>query len=69
MPCMHTSSGNQLEAKTVIIFDVDAFTSQSVKLLNYVGISRASSKLYILYDNDKDEERQEMIRNYYSRLY
>ena len=63
------SSFKGLEAKTVIIFDVDAFTSQSVKLLNYVGISRASSKLYILYDNNKDEERQEMIRNYYSRLY
>lgn len=63
------SSFKGLEAKTVIIFDVDAFTSQSVKLLNYVGISRASSKLYILFDNNKDEERQQMIRNYYSRLY
>lgn len=63
------SSFKGLEAKTVIIFDVDAFTSQSVKLLNYVGISRASSKLYILYDKDKDDERQDLIQKFYSRLY
>ena len=57
-----------LEAKVVILFDVDGFSSQIVRLLNYVGISRACSKLYILYSKEKEQERQDMISNFYKKL-
>ena len=39
-----------LESKAVILIDVDNFTDQTARLLNYVAISRATSLLYILYD-------------------
>lgn len=57
-----------LEAKTVIIMDIDDFSTKSIRLLNYVAISRASSKLYVLYDKAKENERQMMICEYYSSL-
>ncbi len=50
-----------LEAKAVILIDVDGFTDQTLRLLNYVAISRATSLLYILYDSSKEEERQNML--------
>ena len=52
-----------LEARAVVLIDVDAFSRQSVRLLNYVAISRASVLLYILYDADKKTEWQDVIRN------
>lgn len=50
-----------LESKAVILIDVDDFSEQTARLLNYVAISRASSLLYILYDSHKEHERQNMI--------
>lgn len=50
-----------LEAKVVVLIDVDDFSWQTAKLLNYVAISRASSLLYILYDSHKEHERQNMM--------
>jgi len=50
-----------LESKTVVLIDVDDFSEQTARLLNYVAISRASSLLYILYDSHKEHERQNMM--------
>lgn len=57
-----------LEAKTVILTDVDGFSDQQVRLLNYVAISRASSLLYVLYDKHVENERQQMIVKSFSNL-
>jgi len=50
-----------LESKAVVLIDVDSFSEQTVRLLNYVAISRASALLYILYDSSKEKERQDML--------
>ncbi|MCD7790747.1 MAG: ATP-binding domain-containing protein, partial [Bacteroides thetaiotaomicron] len=55
------SSFKGLEAKTVVLMDVDGFTGQNQRLLNYVAISRACALLYILYDSGKEEDRQNMM--------
>lgn len=57
-----------LEANVIIIFDMDGFLNQTTRLLNYVGISRACSKLYVLYNRECENERQDMIVNFYRRL-
>ena len=57
-----------LESKAVILIDVDGFSDQTIRLLNYVAISRASSLLYILYDIGKEEERQTMLVSGYFKL-
>jgi len=62
------SSFKGLEANVVIIYDMDSFSSQTARMLNYVGISRACSKLYVLYSKECENERQEMISNFYKKL-
>ena len=57
-----------LESKAVILIDVDGFTENAFRMLNYVAISRASVLLYILYDKSKESERQNMIINSYLNL-
>lgn len=57
-----------LEAKVVILIDVDSFSEQQVRLLNYVGVSRASTLLYVLYDRSKENERQTMMVNSFTKL-
>lgn len=51
-----------LDSKIVILTDVDQFKDSNSRLLNYVAVSRACAKLYILYDISVEAERQEMIR-------
>lgn len=57
-----------LESKAVILIDVDGFSDKSVRLLNYVAISRAGSLLYILYDSSKEQERQNMLVSGYFKI-
>ena len=57
-----------LESKAVILVDVDGFSDQTIRLLNYVAISRASSLLYILYDSSKEQERQNMLVSGYFKI-
>lgn len=57
-----------LESKVVIIIDVDGFSDQMARLLNYVAISRASSLLYILYDATKEPERQKLLVNGFFKI-
>ncbi len=52
-----------LDSKIVILMDVDQFKDSNSRLLNYVAVSRACAKLYILYDISVEAERQEMIRS------
>ncbi len=62
------SSYKGLEAKIVVLSDVDSFSDNDVRLLNYVAISRASSKVYILYDKKAEAERQNMILSGYRNI-
>ncbi len=57
-----------LESKAVILIDVDSFSDPTVRLLNYVAISRASALLYILYDSSKEQERQDMLVSGYLKI-
>ena len=57
-----------LESKAVILVDVDSFSDETARLLNYVAISRASSLLYILYDAAKEQERQNMLVSGYFKI-
>lgn len=50
-----------LDSQIVILMDVDRFKDSDSRLLNYVAVSRACAKLYILYDISVEAERQEMI--------
>lgn len=52
-----------LDSKIVILADVDQFKDSNARLLNYVAVSRACAKLYILYDSSVEAERQEMIHS------
>lgn len=62
------SSFKGLEARVVILTDVDSFSDETVRLLNYVAVSRASTLLFVFYDTHKEMERQSMMVNSYSRL-
>lgn len=50
-----------LESKAIILIDLDSYSDQASRLLNYVAISRATSLLYIMYDESKKQEREEMV--------
>lgn len=56
---IHSFKG--LDAKVVILMDVDDFQSPQARQLNYVGISRAEALLYVLYDESKNAEREQML--------
>ena len=62
------SSYKGLEAKIVVLADVDGFADKDTRLLNYVAISRAVSKLYILYDKKAEKERQQMILSGFDKI-
>lgn len=50
-----------LEAKAVIMIDVDSFSDENKRLLNYVGMSRARTYLEFFYDNKLYQERQQRL--------
>ena len=50
-----------LEAKAVIMIDIDSFSDENKRLLNYVGMSRARTYLEFFYDNDLYQERQQRL--------
>ena len=57
-----------LEAKAVILMDVDSFSDNQIRLLNYVAVSRASALLFVLYDRRKENDRQTMMVNSFTKL-
>ena len=50
-----------LEAKAVIMIDVDSLSDENKRFLNYVGMSRARTYLEFFYDNKLYKERQERL--------
>ena len=50
-----------MEAKAVIMVDVDNFSEQGKRLLNYVGMSRARSYLAFIYSSSLSQERQQRL--------
>ena len=57
-----------LESKIVILIDVDRFSEDDIRLLNYVAASRACAMLYVLYDQNAEQERQQMIVSSYTQI-
>lgn len=50
-----------LEAKAVIMIDIDSFSDDNKRLLNYVGMSRARTYLEFYFDNSLYQERQQRL--------
>lgn len=50
-----------LEAKAVLMIDIDSFSDENKRLLNYVGMSRARTYLEFFYDNKLYPERQQRL--------
>jgi Holliday junction resolvase-like predicted endonuclease len=50
-----------MEADVVLLIDIDEFQDTDRRLLNYVAISRARAMLFVFYDSDKEQQRQEML--------
>jgi len=50
-----------LEAKAVIMIDVDSFSDNNKRLMNYVGMSRARTYLELFYDAKLYNERQQRL--------
>lgn len=50
-----------LESKVVILIDIDDFESEISRLLNYVAVSRARTMLHVLYSENVENERQQML--------
>ena len=57
-----------LESKIVIMIDVDHFSNEDTRLLNYVAASRACAMLYVLYDSNAEQERQNMILSGFTKV-
>lgn len=57
-----------LESKIVVMIDVDQFADEDTRLLNYVAASRACAMLYVLYDCNAEQERQNMILSGFTQL-
>jgi len=57
-----------LESKIVIMIDVDRFSNENTRLLNYVAASRACAMLYVLYDCEAEQERQNMILSGFTQV-
>ncbi|UMZ73000.1 nuclease-related domain-containing DEAD/DEAH box helicase [Natranaerofaba carboxydovora] len=53
-----------LESPVVFLIDVDGFKDLRSRMLNYTGMSRAKSLLYIFYDENVDDELNEMKEKY-----
>lgn len=58
-----------LESKAVLLIDIDCFSESVQQNLNYVGISRATSLLYIIYDKSSEDDRQMMLANNSIKLF
>ena len=56
---IHSFKG--LESRIVVLIDIDAFKNPDRRLLNYVAISRCKALLYLLYNKNAEDERQEMM--------
>ncbi len=50
-----------LEANVLLLLDVDSFSDENARLLNYVAVSRAVTLLYVFYDWNREHERQDMM--------
>ncbi len=50
-----------LEARVVLMIDVDSFSEESKRFLNYVGMSRAKTYLAMFYDSNLYKERQQRL--------
>ncbi len=50
-----------LESKVIILIDVENLKDQRSRLLNYVAISRARTLLYVVYNEEIENQRQEML--------
>lgn len=50
-----------MESKAVIMIDVDNFSDEEIRMLNYVGMSRARSYLEFFFDTSLSEERQKRL--------
>lgn len=50
-----------MEADVVLLIDIDEFKDTDRRLLNYVAISRARAMLFVFYESDKEQQRQEML--------
>lgn len=57
-----------LESKIVIMIDVNRFSGEEARMLNYVAVSRACAKLYVLYDVKAEQERQKKILSGFTKL-
>ena len=57
-----------LESKIVIMIDIDHFSNEETRLLNYVAASRACAMLYVLYDCNAEQERQNMILSGFTQV-
>lgn len=57
-----------LESKIVVLIDIDLFSGEAIRLMNYVAISRASTMLYVLYDSNVERERQDMILSGFAQI-
>ena len=62
------SSFKGLEAKIVILIDVDRFSDEDTRLLNYVAASRACAMLYVIYDQKAEQERQGMMLSGFTQI-
>lgn len=62
------SSYKGLEAKIVILIDVDRFSDEDTRLLNYVAASRACAMLYVIYDQKAEQERQGMMLSGFTQI-
>lgn len=62
------SSFKGLEAKIVILIDVDRFSDEDTRLLNYVAASRACAMLYVIYDQKAEQERQWMMLSGFTQI-
>lgn len=51
-----------LEAPVIFLVDVDSLMDDHARLLNYIGISRATSMLYLFYREDLDEDWDSIVQ-------
>lgn len=58
---IHSFKG--LEAAVVFLLDVDGFRGVNNRMLNYTGMSRARSLLYVFYSSSVENELEEMVSN------
>lgn len=55
-----------LEARVIIYIDIEGFTRDEERLINYVAMSRARTLLEIFYEEGLEEDRQKMMLKSYN---